>query len=310
MAQQALSKHFAHFFRTLNPSPTFVKQASSEHKTIASLIEDPNGLASALSPHCFLQGSYKQQTSIYAINDIDIVTLCRLWHPGPEGGKSWCRDDIFATIAAPLLADHRYKSKVRYSAHSVCIKLDLGIRVEILPVVYQKGVSDPSAEPFRLYRPTRKQWEDGYARYHQAHLTDKNSIGRTGGNFIPLIKVVKHLRSQYNLDAVSFHIECLLHALSDNLFVGGPADYIAAVLAAIAATPPETWYKTQVTTPCGERHLFSADEWSWASWQQFHAAVVVWAKAAVTANQAIDRAAAVELWQVLLGDGFFPANVS
>ncbi len=121
MAHHALSAHFAAFFKRLNPGPSFVQQASSEHRSITGLITDPNGPARVLAPICFLQGSFKQDTAIYTINDVDIVALCRLWQPGSSGGgASWSRDDIFAVTAAPLLADGRYRDKVRYHSRSMC----------------------------------------------------------------------------------------------------------------------------------------------------------------------------------------------
>ncbi|MCL4439380.1 MAG: hypothetical protein M1609_01955 [Firmicutes bacterium] len=169
MAYHALIPNFSYFFKRLNPSPTFVQQAASQHSTIIPLIENKYGLARELSPKCFLQGSYKQQTAIYTINDIDIVALCNLWFPGEGvGNRSWSRDQIFYTIAAPLLDDGRYANKVQYHSGSMCIKIDLGIKIEILPVVYQKGNYNFETEPFILYRQRTGKWEEGYARYHQA----------------------------------------------------------------------------------------------------------------------------------------------
>jgi hypothetical protein len=156
MAVHPLSDHFAYFFSRLNPSTTFEAQASSQYATIKALIEDPNGGARALSARCFLQGSYRQATAIHTINDIDIVVLCELWHPpsvGAGAGPGWSRDDIFNAVAAPLFADGRYRAKVKYGPRSMCIKVELGIKVEILPVVYKQGNNDPSVEPFRMYRP-------------------------------------------------------------------------------------------------------------------------------------------------------------
>ena len=121
MAQHALSANFSYFFSRINPSDSFQRTASREHQTITSLIEDANGLARELSPKCFLQGSYKQETAIYTINDVDIVVLCSALNnpvvPGSLGslyGKTWTRDMIFNTIAAPLLNDGRYRDKVKY----------------------------------------------------------------------------------------------------------------------------------------------------------------------------------------------------
>jgi hypothetical protein len=312
MTYHALAANFSSFFQRLNPSPAFQERAASEHGTITGLIEDRTGLARSLSPICFLQGSYKQDTAIYTINDVDIVALCQLWQPGGAGlgVVSWSRDQIFATVAAPLLRDWRYASKVHYGPTSMCIKVDLGIKIEILPVVYASGNNDYQVEPFRLYRPETGQWEDGYARYHQGWLTWKNRSEKTGGNFIPCIKACKHLRSLYAVDAVSFHIECLLFSVPDVLFLGSPADYIPAVLGYIAASAANDWYGMVVRTPCGDRDIFTSSEWSLQSWNRFHAAVSIWSRAAELARDSSDRSFAIAAWKRLLGENCFPAQVS
>ncbi len=192
----------------------------------------------------------------------------------------------------------------------MCIKVDLGIKVEILPVVYKAGNYDPNAEPFRLYRSGSGSLEDGYARYHQQLLTLKNGPNRTGGNFIPMIKVLKHLRSLSNLAAVSFHLECLLNAVPDQTFRGAPADYIPAVLNHIASISAATWYIAGCLTPCGERNILSAGEWGLASWQVFHNAVMnIWAPLSTLANHSPDRALAIQHWRALLGADYFPLEV-
>lgn len=308
VAIHALTQNFNYFFRRLNPSPTFEQQAQSEHNNIRSLIENPHGPAAVLSPKCFLQGSYKQDTAIYTINDVDIVALCQLWQPssGGIGIRFWGRDEIFATIAAPLLTDARYRDKVRYSSSSMCIKVDLGIKIEILPVVFKAENYDPTIEPFRLYRPEKLQWDDGYARFHQDLLTTKN----TSGNFKPAIKIFKHLRSMLGLETVSFHIECLLYALPDDLFIGNPAEYITKILNFISNWSASVWYETNVRTPCGERSLFTSNEWGQENWNLFHQCVVIWAECANQASNSLDINVAIRYWQILLGENFFPRQVS
>jgi hypothetical protein len=301
-----LTDNFASFFKKLNPKDSFVETAAREHKTITGLLEDRNGLAAQLSPTCFLQGSYKQDTAIYSINDVDIVALCSLWQPGTGGGVGWSRDDIFRTIAAPLLYDGRYKNKVRFGTQSMCVKIDLEIAIEILPVVYKAATYDSSHEPFRLYRPEKQAWEDGYARYHQAYLSQKNQAGRTGRTFIPAIKVLKHLRSHFQLDAVSFHIECLLYSLPDSMFGGGPADYINGVLNYLAAKDASAWYRERVMTPCGERDIFTTSEWGAESWAKFHEYIRLWVQASQSAVAATVQSTAIQAWQLILGDDFFP----
>lgn len=164
MPIHALNKQFASLFGRLNPGASFEQRAASEHQSIIRLIEDASGLVAKLSPTCFLQGSYRRQTAIYTINDVDIVVLC---HRYPSFGltmwtreQRWKRDELFDTIAAPLRANPRYRDKVCYSPTSTCIKVDLGIKVEILPVVYGSWFSDADSEPFLLYRPETGRWED------------------------------------------------------------------------------------------------------------------------------------------------------
>jgi hypothetical protein len=307
-----LSNHFRRFFGALNPGISFIRTASSQYNTIKGLIEDRRGLASVLSPRCFLQGSYDQSTAIYTINDVDIIALCELWQPGSGAGAgaSWDRNTIFGTIAAPLLNDGRYRNKVHYSSTSMCIKVELGIKVEILPVVFKQGTNDPQAEPFRLWRPERNQWEDGYARYHQAHLSLKNAIDRSEGNFIPMIKVLKHLRSKHNLRGVSFHIECLLHALPDWPFKGSAPTYIRDALNFLASHSAIDWYQAGLMTPCGDRNIFTPAEWSFESWSTFHQFVSIWARFAQLGSEALSQQSAISIWQELLGADFFPAIVT
>lgn len=308
MAIHSYASNFQAFFGRLNPSPGFEQVAAREYGSIKMLIENRSDRAASLAPLCFLQGSYRQQTAIYTINDIDIVALCALWQPGSGTGSSWSRDQIFATIAAPLLNDYRYRDKVRYDRASTCIKVDRGIKVEILPVVYRQGNNDPNVEPFRLYRPETATWEDGYARNHQNWLTWKNGVNQTAGNFIPAVKVFKHLRSWFNVDAVSFHLECLLFPLPDGLFHGGPADYIPALLEYIASYSAASWYASVLKTACGDRDIFVPTEWSLAKWVEFHELVTLVAPAARAASRESGWEAGIVKWQAILGAEFFPKD--
>lgn len=308
MAIYTLSNHFTAFFKNINPSLTYVGTAASEHSNVRRLLEDRLGPAGELEVVTFLQGSYRQDTAIHSINDIDIVALCSaLSQPGSglSSARSWSRDDIFAALQAALLEDHRYRGKVRFGPNSLCLKLDLGIKVEILPSVMKAGTTDTDQEPFRIYRPEKVMWIDAYARYHQARLTDKN--GRSG-NFKPMIKVMKHLRDIYTYfvktDAVSFHIECLLYAIPNDAFSGSSADYIPHVLRILANFSPSQARDSNIKSPCGDKVLFSADEWSDAAYTRFHNWVQGWADKAEKARDAYDRDAAITTWQSLLGDWF------
>lgn len=316
----ALPRHFDRFFGNLNPAFSFESQASSHYAGIKALIEDLSGTASILRPVCFLQGSYRQHTAIHAINDVDIVVLCRaLSFPppmpslasllaGPALRLSWSRDEIFNTIASPLRRDRRYAMRVRYGPGSMCIKVDLGIKVEILPVVMREGAPGEASEPFYLHRPETRRWEIGYARDHQAKLSWKN--GRTSGNFIPTIKVLKHLRSIHGLNTVSFHIESLLFSFPDALFVGGWAEVISNVLRYMSSYTAPTWWAVPIRTPCGDRQLFSIAEWNLPQWFAFHTAARRWSQIADRAVSAPREVQSIAVWRALLGAAYFPTTAS
>lgn len=317
MAVHTLTKQFQAFFGRLNPSPSFTSRAASEHATITSLLTSATGPASALAPRCFLQGSYKQQTAIYAINDVDLVALCRA-KQGLEGylfssRARALRDDIFATLGSALESDARYRGKVRYGTKSMCVKVDLGIRVEILPAIYPALAdydTEPIREPFLLFRPRTSQWERGFARKHQAHLAHKNAAERTDGNFIPAIKVFKHLRSYHGLDVVSFHLECLLYSLPNRLFRGAPADYLGALVHEIAAMSPRSWFRQSLWTPCGDRNICTPAEWSAESWETFHNHMASLDHILHAARTTASKKLAIEAWQLALGKDYFPAEVA
>ena len=160
----------------------------------------------------------------------------------------------------------------------MCIKVNLRIKLEVLPVVYHPGVSDPTEEPFALFRPNTRKWELGYARRHRDLLAEKNASAH--GNFIPMIKVLKHLRDRHGAHAVSFHIESLLYNISDDIFFGSPAQYIARVLKYVAELPLARIFQSGIMTPCRDRELFSPTEWTLGAFASFYSKMRLWAQSA------------------------------
>jgi len=309
MAVHSLERNFQRFLARINPGESYEATAASEYRNISKLLESSEGPAAEIRPRCFLQGSYRQQTAIYTINDIDIVALCDLYYPGSGSGRSYPRDDIFSLLARALQEENRYRHKLRYEPQSLCIKIDLSIKVEILPAVKPQGARDFDHEPFKIYRPETGQWIDAYARLHQAHLTDKN---KSVGSFKPMIKTIKHLRDFWGLDiedAVSFHIECLLYRVPHSCFTGALADAVEAVLASLAGFGPDLAAASNITSPCGDKTLFSESEWGKAAYTQFHNFVKRWAVIASSANRQDNRNDAIESWKQLLGGDYFPRDV-
>ena len=123
-----------------------------------------------------------------------------------------------------------------------------------------------------------------------------------------MIKILKHCRSVIGAQAVSFHLECLLHVVPDALFKGAPSDYIPAVLEFIASRSAADWYGGRVMTPCGERDIFVAGEWAATEWFTFHDLIGRWSRIARLACDHWDDMKALEYWQLLLSSEYFPTS--
>jgi len=310
-AENKLAPNFTYFIKRINPSPTYEQAAASAHSQITSLIENREGPAGDLRIKCFLQGSYKQETAIHTINDVDIVALCSLSYSPSANQKT--RDQIFEMIAAAIAENATYKDIIRHRKRSICIKVELeGVKLEILPAIREKG-KPFEYEPFYIFRPNENEsldgnWDVGFARIHQKLITNKNVS--TGGLFVPMIKVLKHLRSidpKFKIeDAISFHIECLLYALKDSIYEGSTCECLESVLKALAGFSSDKAIKSQIKSPCREKLLFDSSEWNIEAYARFHEAVIRWHNLTSQANREPDKEKAIDIWINLLGETYFP----
>ncbi|HUT75505.1 MAG TPA: hypothetical protein VM221_11820 [Armatimonadota bacterium] len=313
-AVHKLTDNFDAFFRRLNPSPTYVRRALSAQSTIRSLIEDVDGPAGDLRVRCFIQGSYRRHTAIHTINDVDIVALCSVSYKTTANRET--RDQIFVMVADSIAADSRYTDKIRYDEQSMCVKVELAsVKVEVLPALRKPGARFEH-EPFWVFDPEAAgadggEWTQTYAREHQRLLSEKND--QTDGSFIPMVKVLKHLRATRLEDgmsnAASFHLECLLYALRGSVYAGSTGECIEQVLRAIAGFDAEKAGSSGLRTPCGEKLVFSGNEWTRSAYRRFHEAGKQWHEVAAEANAAGDEESAIKAWKCLLGDSYFPREV-
>lgn len=313
MTHNKLTINFNKFMKRINPSKTYVETASSAHSTIRSLIESRDGPAADLRIRTFVQGSYGRKTAIHSINDVDVVALCSLTYKESANYKT--RNQIYQMIADSISDNRQYHDKVAFNEHSLCIKIKLkGIIIEVLPALRAPGGTYDS-EPFYIFRPDNDEktcgsWGTTYARKHQELLSEKNNA--TDGLFIPLVKIIKHIREITSTidatDAVSFHIECLLYALSNSVYVGSIAECIERTLTSLSGFTPPKALVSGLRNPCGDEQVFNSNKWSEEKYSLYHNSVLKWCKIAQAANNAIDNDTAITEWKKLLGDTYFPRS--
>lgn len=256
-----LSANFDAFFGRINPSPSYVSKAARAHASIRQLIENRDGPAGDLRIRSFIQGSYGRHTAIHSINDVDVVALCGLAYR--QSANKATRDQIFDLIGQAIRSDGKYAEKVVYSETSVCVKVILkDIKVEVLPALH---VHDKpfEYEPFCIFEPsndsgaTQGRWVRAFARRHQELVSEKND--QTNGIFVPMIKVLKHLRSVTvdlpDTAAPPFYLESLLYAVQNTVYAGAPCEYIEHVLRALAGFGLEQARDSGLRTPCRDKQL-------------------------------------------------------
>lgn len=311
MAIHKLSENFKWFFKRLNPSPSYVAQASSAQQEVRRLIEAKEGPAEHLKILTFIQGSYGRDTAIHTINDVDVVAVANLERSASANRRT--RDQLFETIATSILENKRYCGKVQYGQSSMCVKvIQSNVKIEVLPALRRKGFQQDS-EPFEVFgQPSRVLegtacWHSAFAREHQERISSRNR--EANGMLVPMIKVVKHLRSQNmgndSSKAPSFLIECLMYALMPRVYSATVADCIERVLASIGGFDPLKAISSGMRTPCMDKEVFKS-EWATEDYRCFHQKVSEWHTQAAQANNAVDRDRSIALWKSLLGESYFP----
>jgi hypothetical protein len=268
------------------PSPTTVSRAVSLHQGVRELLGDAEYAT-------FLQGSYKNDTALWDMNDVDIVAMARGVRSSvftgsvPVSVVTW--DEIFARIERKLQADPRYQGK--WKREDKCIRLNTGVKIDIVPAVY---VWRPDEDPIALYsfadRAERRNWPRG----HYDAGTSKS--GRTSGAYKQTVRMFKRWAKSWfgsRKVAPSYYLECAVHAQPDGAFTGDvERDFCAVGLGLLQLSYPVS------TLPrlAGEGNLLTASEWDAGRFGEFQRTLQAALPYAVQAQAAHTEQRAREMW--------------
>lgn len=245
------------------PSDTTVARAVSVHQSVRDVLGDSDYAT-------LLQGSYKNDTALWDMNDVDIVAVSRglvsthFTGTTPTNGVPWT--DIFTRIETKLQADSRYQG--RWTREDKCIRLNTGVKVDIVPAV---RIGDATADPIAIYSFRAGKERKNWPRSHFAAGAAKS--GATNGAFKQSVRLLKRWVRCWFANrkvAPSYYIECIVHAQPNSAFSGDLArDFVS-----IAAGVGQLRYGSS-TLPrlAGEGNLLSAEEWGAAEFQQFQRAL-------------------------------------
>lgn len=228
-----------------------ITQSASTYASVKNALESTNSLYKDRSFEVFLQGSYGNDTNIYAESDVDVVI--RL--------DSVFRGDIDSLSAEEKTAYHNLPNATYdfndFKKH-VIIRLQTAFgkenivegkkAIKIKPNLSRRSVDVVVAHQHRRYHSWPHNYTSGivfstksgaeiinFPKKHSENCTVKHQ--GTNNNFKPMVRIFKNIRSKLVDDgkitkdiAPSYFIEGLLHNVPNNLLTGTYENMVVNVL--------------------------------------------------------------------------------
>lgn len=239
--------------------------SSAAYNSIRTALMAANSPLNGKSFEIFLQGSYGNGTNIYGDSDVDVVVFYRdtfvkdlSWlSPQEQAAHNaayipatyrWAnlRDDTFSALQG-----HFKNNAVHFGKKSIKVRTPYGNKEsDVVPAIqfrkYSKFIStnDMLAHWGIQFFDSQGNAVVNYPKYHIDRGVDKNSDDRTAGQYKATVRIFKNLRT-YMVDhglladkvAPSYFIECLLHNVPDNLFIGQYSATVPAIINHLMNTP-------------------------------------------------------------------------
>lgn len=162
------------------PAPTTVSAAKSLQETIRSVLGSDY--------ETFLQGSYKNDTGVPDLNDVDVVALRKSYYStnftGTIGTNPISWNTIFQQVQDRLEASYYYSGKTERG--DKCIKINTNFKADVIPAVRIGEVDD---DPIAVYSFRESSERKNYPRDHYLRNTEKQA--RTSGNYKATVRMFK-----------------------------------------------------------------------------------------------------------------------
>jgi hypothetical protein len=171
--------------------------------------------------HSFLQGSYKNDTAILDINDVDIMviklsTYSSRHSPFAPGNPLIYWETIFGEIEQKLKDQNLYKWTIKRGNKCITVT-STNFKADIVPAV-QVGI-DYKVDPVVIYSFRDGIEKINYPRTHYDNGVAKNA--RTDRNYKAMVRIFKNWAKNYfdNKNILSsYKIESLVYGIDDNKF--------------------------------------------------------------------------------------------
>ncbi len=270
-----------------------VQTSSTAYASIKHALQVSSSPLANRSVEVFLQGSYANFTNIYGDSDIDVVVLYATSFTRdvsaltpleqqaedaafPPATYQWSqlRDETIVALRA-----HFGSGAVSIGKKSIKVQTPYGRPSDVVPAIeFRRYATFVNAGKYTAHFGIQFFDSAGgrivnYPKQHIERGEAKNQALRTGGRYKATIRVFKNLRN-YAVDhgllakgiAPSYFIECALHDVPDNVFIGSLSDTVPAVLVHLAdAKPAGLWCQNGVVPLVGG----GSTQWTEASYYAF-----------------------------------------
>jgi len=204
-------------------------QVSNLQKYIQEVLGDTH--------HTFLQGSYKNDTSISDIKDVDIVAIRKNTYSTVHTGLSfpisipW--EDIFSEIEAKLKTQTVYRWTVTRSDSGKCIEVRTStFKADVVPAIQVN--TDIESDPIAIYSFKTMTEKKNSPRTHYKNGVAKHDV--TDQRFKPVVRMFKNWAENHfgnNAPISSHKIESLVHNSPNENFYSDHAESFLHVSAHI-----------------------------------------------------------------------------
>jgi hypothetical protein len=276
--QAAIDKYAA------GPSSTKVTQVANLQTTIRSVLD--------YAYDSFLQGSYRNDTAIADINDVDIVAR-RKGVTSPLSASTW--EQYFETIASALRSSPVITGTV--SIGDKCVKLATStLKADIVPAVAIGGLQ---SDPVSIWSRRRRSGIPNYPRTHYEEGVKKQSA--TDQSYKATTRLFKRWVRQYGEGtdmAPSFYIECAVHAAASDRF----HSYLPRSFFRVGSTIASWTRHSVIKSVAGDKDILTSAEWRPEKFEAFKVKLIrdlSIVHGALTAKTTED---ALKSWKSAFGD--------
>lgn len=298
----------------INPDDEAVGYAQEAHTRVRANLEQDEAFSQYVTGS-FLYGSYKRQTAVGDIKDVDVVVLTNFDINDPENTPA----KVLRKLKAALARCYDDPENPAYQRRSIRVNdplpehIDIELTLDIIPAVPLDGDDQP------LWVPDREQqkWIQSHPKGHLSYISGLNADDCSGGKFVPLVKLMKwwwKYQCQLRQPKVErpkpkgFWVECLTAEHFDPAQTSY-AEHFVTVLANISTKYSQPTYVPQLTDPGLPTQTIKTNM-ELAEFQVFMNAVDECLDMARRALEEADSARSLELWQAIFGDAMSEATRS